>query len=308
MTTLRIDDIQRDGGTQPRAQLDGVTVSEYADAMERGNEFPPVKVMHDGDNYWLYDGFHRVRAARKIGLEKIDADVEQGTKEDAQWASLAANKRHGLRRSQADKRRAIKRALKGWGTDKSDREIARHVGCDHKTVGKYRDEQERTGEIPQSEKRTGADGRIIDTSNIGGQSSEAKSKDGAQKSLPTKPSGDGSPSKPSRSGPSTSSTSPAPSTTKPTRTKPNRSADTDGADPDLTPPEPESDDPLTTEDIVKQVCQHIAQIDISTGAIDAAKFMKELDKFTDNQRERVASQLRSTADRLVTRADKIDPS
>jgi len=66
------------------------------------------------------------------------------------------------------------------------------VGCDHKTVGKYRDEQERTGEIPQSEKRTvskyrgeleatdkiyqsekrtGADGRTIDTSNIGGGSS-----------------------------------------------------------------------------------------------------------------------------------------
>ena len=107
---LDLTEIRTDGGTQPRAQLDGVTVSEYADAMRRGNDFPPVKVMHDGENYWLYDGFHRVQAARQIGRETIKADVEQGTKEDAQWASLAANKRHGLRRSQEDKRRAIKRA------------------------------------------------------------------------------------------------------------------------------------------------------------------------------------------------------
>lgn len=308
MTKLRIDEIRRDGGTQPRAQLDGVTVSEYADAMERGNTFPPVKVMHDGDNYWLYDGFHRVQAAQKIGREEIDADVEQGTKQHAQWASLAANKRHGLRRDEKDKRRAVKRAIKMRGASCSNNQISKHVGVDDKTVAKYRRELESTSEIPKSTERKGADGRTQDTSNIGGQSSEDNSKDGAQKSLPTKPSGDGSPPKPSRSGPPTSSASPARSTTKPTRTKPSRSTDTGGPDPDLTPPEPNPDDPLTREDIVKQVCQHIAQIDISTGAIDAVRFMKELDEFTEDQRERVAAQLRSTADRLATRADKIDPS
>lgn len=308
MTKLRIDKIRRDGGTQPRAQLDGVTVSEYADAMERGNTFPPVKVMHDGENYWLYDGFHRVQAAEQIGREEVEAEVEQGTKQEAQWASLAANKRHGLRRSQEDKRRAIKRALKGWGEKKSNNQIAQHIGCSDRTVGKYRRELESTSQITKSTEREGADGRTIDTSNIGGQSSEGASQDRTQKSLPTKPGGDGSPSKPSRSEPPTSSTSSAPSTTKPTRTKPSRSTGTDGSDPDLTPPEPEPDDPLTREDIVKQVCQHIAQIDISTGAIDAVRFMKELGEFTDEQRERVAAQLRSTADRLATRADKIDPS
>jgi N6-adenosine-specific RNA methylase IME4/ParB-like chromosome segregation protein Spo0J len=168
---LDLTEIRTDGGTQPRAQLDGVTVSEYADAMRRGNDFPPVKVMHDGENYWLYDGFHRVQAARQIGRETIKADVEQGTKEDAQWASLAANKRHGLRRSQKDKRRAIKRALKMRGADNSNRDIAKHVGTDHKTVGKYRRELEASGEIPQIEERTVTrDGTTYtqDTSNIGG--------------------------------------------------------------------------------------------------------------------------------------------
>ena len=165
---LDLTKIRTDGGTQPRAELDVAIVSEYVDAMQRGDDFPPVKVMYDGENHWLYDGFHRVEAAQSIGRTKIGVEVGQGTKEDAQWASLAANKRHGLRRSQADKRRAIKRALKHThGAQASDREIARHVGCDHKTVGKHREKQEATGEIPQSEERTGADGRTIDTSNIG---------------------------------------------------------------------------------------------------------------------------------------------
>ena len=167
MTEIELKRLRTDGGTQPRAQLDGVTVTEYADAMRRGESFPPIHVMHDGEDYWLYDGFHRVQAARQIGRETIRADVQQGTKEDAVWESLAANKDHGLRRSQADKRRAIKRALKGWGQKKSDNSIAKHVGCNHPTVSKYRKEIEATCKSYKSSKREGADGRVIDTTNIG---------------------------------------------------------------------------------------------------------------------------------------------
>ena len=195
---LDLTKIRTDGGTQPRAQLDGVTVSEYADAMRRGDEFPPAKVMHDGENYWLYDGFHRVQAARQIGREETDVDVEQGTKEDAQWASLAANKRHGLRRSQADKRRAVKRALKHThGAQASDRKIARHVGVAPKTVSKYRENLESTVEIPQSKKRTGADGRTIETSSIGSSSRKSSTGDDSADTSPAAPSPSPSPSTPS---------------------------------------------------------------------------------------------------------------
>jgi N6-adenosine-specific RNA methylase IME4 len=178
MSDLPTEKIRTDGGTQPREQLDGVTVSEYADAMRRGAEFPPVKVMYDGENYWLYDGFHRVQAARQIGREHIDADVDQGTKEDAQWASLGANKRHGLRRSQADKRRAIKRALKGWGQKKSNNQIAQHIGCSDATVLKYRRELESSSQIEKMDKReVTRNGTTYtqNTSNIGGASRKGES-------------------------------------------------------------------------------------------------------------------------------------
>jgi len=176
-TKLSLDNIRTDGGTQPRAKINQGIVSEYADAMNRGEEFPPIQVMHDGESYWLYDGFHRLEAARKNGRNQIEAEIHQGTKEDAQWASLAANKRHGLRRSQADKRRAIKRALKRWGEDKSNNQIAQHIGCSHPTVAKYRRELESTCKINKSNERQGADGRTIDTSNIGGSSGSSSTSD-----------------------------------------------------------------------------------------------------------------------------------
>lgn len=170
---LDLSEIRTDGGTQPRSEIDMGVVAEYAEDMKRGENFPPVQVMYDGQDYWLYDGFHRLRAAEKLGHGGIEAEVHQGTKEDAQWASLAANKRHGLRRSQADKRRAIKRALKGWGEKKSNNQIAQHIGCSDRTVGKYRRELESTSQITKSTEREGADGRTIDTSNIGGSSTKS---------------------------------------------------------------------------------------------------------------------------------------
>jgi ParB-like chromosome segregation protein Spo0J len=187
MPTLQISEIRRDGGTQPRAQLDAGVISDYSEAMQRGEDFPPVHVMHDGENYWLYDGFHRVRAAEKLGRTTIDAEVEQGTKEDAQWASLAANKRHGLRRSQADKRRAIKRALKGWGEKKPDREIAEHIGVSRRTVIRHKRDLESSCDNytrpPEREVTRNGTTYTQDTTNIGGSRSTG---DGAP-ATPTEP-------------------------------------------------------------------------------------------------------------------------
>lgn len=160
MTLLKIDDIRRNGGTQPRTELDQSVVSEYASLMANGAVFPPVEVTYDGENYWLVDGFHRIKAAKTAGLTEFEADITPGTHEDAQWRSFAVNATHGLRRTTADKQHAIKAALKHpQGTAKSDREIAAHVGVDHKTVARVRTELSAGGEIPHLDQRVGADGK-----------------------------------------------------------------------------------------------------------------------------------------------------
>jgi uncharacterized ParB-like nuclease family protein len=165
---VRIDALRLDGGTQPRHGINAAYVTELAESIVEGATLPPVEVIYDGANYWLYDGFHRVAAHQQAGIIMINANIRQGAQADAQWRSYAANQTHGLRRTNDDKQRAIQAALRHPnGVTMANREIARHLGVDHKTVGDWREKLEATGEIPQSTTRTGADGRTIDTTNIG---------------------------------------------------------------------------------------------------------------------------------------------
>jgi hypothetical protein len=163
MSTMRIDisKIRRDGGTQSREELNQNTVDEYAAAMMAGDNFPAVKAFYDGTWYWLSDGFHRMAAAVQIKATTIFADVRQGTQRDAILDSVAANSNHGLRRTREDMRRAIKTLLRDEEWSKwSDREIARKVNCDHKTVGSVRAEMASSGEIPQIERTVERNGTV----------------------------------------------------------------------------------------------------------------------------------------------------
>jgi hypothetical protein len=129
MNTIPISKIRTDGGTQPRAELSADTIAEYRDAMAEGTTFPAVIVFHDGTTHWLADGFHRLDAAKAIGAKDIAAEVRQGTQRDAILFSVGANALHGLRRTNADKRRAVERLLADEEWSKwSDREIARRCG------------------------------------------------------------------------------------------------------------------------------------------------------------------------------------
>jgi hypothetical protein len=137
----------KDGGAQMRVEMRPETVNDYATDMLDGAAFPPIVVFDDGKDFWLADGFHRVDAARKINRETIDAEIREGTARDAVLHGIGSNAAHGLRRSQADKRRAVERLLKDpeWARW-SDRKIAEAAKVDHKTVGTIR--KELSGEFP----------------------------------------------------------------------------------------------------------------------------------------------------------------
>lgn len=157
---IAVDRIRTDGGTQPRAALDEQVVAEYFDAQSRGDDFPPISVVYDGEHYWPYDGFHRIEVCRRAGALLIGAQVTQGTVEDARWLSYAANTKHGLRRSNGDKRRAVEAALRHSRSEKlSDRAVAEHCGVDHKTVSAIRSGLAAGGEIPHLKTRVGQDGK-----------------------------------------------------------------------------------------------------------------------------------------------------
>ncbi len=140
MTQIALSNI-KDGGAQMRVEMKPDVVREYADEMATGTVFPPVVVYHDGTDYWLGDGFHRVEAARKLDRETIDAEVRDGDERQAILHGVGSNASHGLRRTQADKRRAIERLLRDEEWSKwSNRQIAKAAAVDHKTVEKVRRE------------------------------------------------------------------------------------------------------------------------------------------------------------------------
>ena len=70
---LPLTNIRTDGNTQAREMLDQAVIDEYAEAFERGDMFPPIDVYFDGETHWLADGFHRIKAAAKIGQDTMPA-------------------------------------------------------------------------------------------------------------------------------------------------------------------------------------------------------------------------------------------
>jgi uncharacterized ParB-like nuclease family protein len=153
---LQIDKIETKGGTQTRKKLSQDTVAIYAEAMEDGDEFPPVIVFHDGTTYWLADGFHRVMAAARLQMRDIAATILKGSRLDALKHALGANRTNGLHRSNEDKRHCVEMALKEFSGE-SDHKIAEWCGVSHKTVSAAR--KDSVGEFPQLTKRVGRDGK-----------------------------------------------------------------------------------------------------------------------------------------------------
>ena len=154
---LFLDEFNITGGTQPRASLNEEVIADYTEAMQRGDVFQPVLVVYEATTktYWLYDGFHRLEAARRAGRKKLDADIRTGTLRDAVLLSCTTNSRHGLRRTNEDKKVAIFRLLADieWA-DKPNKDIAAHCRVSLTFVVKWRsDSPESTTRLGQHASR-----------------------------------------------------------------------------------------------------------------------------------------------------------
>lgn len=173
---LPVDLLRTDGDTQMRAGLDEATVQEYTDAMLNyggWGEFPAVTAYRDGAYYWLCDGFHRVAAYKRAfgrsgpNPAPVPVKAKTGPRREAILHAAGANARHGLRRTNADKRRAVTALLKDeeW-SQWSDREIARKCAVSDRLVNTIRADLEATANIRSQTERKGADGRTINVAPI----------------------------------------------------------------------------------------------------------------------------------------------
>ena len=154
MQELLIEKIRTDVDVQSRERISDEYVEELADLIRAGTKLKPIEVFNDGTDIWVSDGFHRIHAHLKANKRTIRCDVKKGTKMAAMLASCAANKTHGLRRTNADKRRAMELTLK-LKPDWSDQAVANHAGVHVNTVALTR------RQLPQNVgvERIGVDGK-----------------------------------------------------------------------------------------------------------------------------------------------------
>lgn len=166
---VSVDMIRMDDGTQSRARNDPDTVAEYAAmyqaAVDAGSETPydvlpdlECVLSADGSRAWPTDGFHRLLGAGDAGLTEVRVRVALvGTVEDARWLALSANLKHGLKRTNADKRHVVEMAFALERTrGMSNRAIALHCGVGESLVRDVRDQvrEKRTSPTDQVESVT----------------------------------------------------------------------------------------------------------------------------------------------------------
>lgn len=157
---IQIDAIRTDGGTQSRAAIDTEHVAELAEDHKGGLALPEIVVFYDGENYWLADGFHRLAAWKSIGLDEARCEVRQGSLRDAKMFSAGANASHGLKRTNADKRRAVMMLLEDeeW-SKKSNEWLAEKACVSRELVRTERAKNQPAESAGCTETRLGRDGK-----------------------------------------------------------------------------------------------------------------------------------------------------
>ncbi len=124
---MNIGALVLDERLQSRTEINEETVSDYAEAILEGADFPPVLVYFDGINYYLTDGYHRLFAHKRAEKVSILCNVVQGTLRDAVFHSTGVNTDHGMRRTYADKRKAVMTLLDDFEWEgMSNSQIAKH--------------------------------------------------------------------------------------------------------------------------------------------------------------------------------------
>ena len=169
MKKLNLLTIKIDGGTQARVSLNQDVVKEYAESMREGDVFPPITVFFDGSDYWLADGFHRYFATKANAFTSIEAEVKNGTLDDATLFAFSANSKRGLSMTFEDNRNIIYAMLRHPEWSKwTNTAIAKHIGVSSMTVGRVKATMEKKDDEPTVKKFIDKSGNesTVDTSKL----------------------------------------------------------------------------------------------------------------------------------------------
>lgn len=145
-----IERVEEDPNIQVRAGgLDPAVVAEYSAIIEAVGEMDPLDLFYESleqPKYLLAEGHHRLAAYRAKGIEKVKCRLRQGTRSDALEFAAYRNARHGVRLTNADKRRAAQLAVEDPVLGElTDTEIAKRICVSASLVSEVR-----RGRTPES--------------------------------------------------------------------------------------------------------------------------------------------------------------
>lgn len=153
---LKINDIVLDKDLIMREELDSETIDNYTECFE---QLPPIVVYEtEEQGMVLADGFHRLHAAKKLGIREIEVVIKKGDYRDATEYAALANLKHGKALTRKEKRKVIETMLK-LRTERSDRWIAEDIGISSHTVESARERLELGVQIAHLNELIGKDGK-----------------------------------------------------------------------------------------------------------------------------------------------------
>ena len=107
----------------------------YAELMQDGVIFPPIEVVFDGQDHWVWDGFHRVHSTAQTGGTEIMCNIQVSNFEQAVWLSYSSNGDHGIPRPKGSVKMILEDLLNNPKfAKKSTKQIAMHVHCSQRSV------------------------------------------------------------------------------------------------------------------------------------------------------------------------------
>jgi hypothetical protein len=138
---VAVCDVKFDESIYPRSQWSGETVERYSDALDAGQEFPPI-ILEPG-TCRLWDGWHRLSAHRKSGRESISVvwrECPDGIPAKLFAASFSI--KHGDRIKHDDLRQVARETME-VNPDFDLKTMAAMCGVSLKTIGIW------VGDIPE---------------------------------------------------------------------------------------------------------------------------------------------------------------
>lgn len=134
------------------------------DIEKNGLKVPVVLWLDRDGSVYVLDGRNRLDATEEVGVQtfvnRLGHGVARVEMSNGDPYVIAASLNAYRRHLTSDQKRVAVAALLKHAPERSDRQVAKAAGVDHKTVGRVRREVEATGEIPHSEQHVGADGRV----------------------------------------------------------------------------------------------------------------------------------------------------